>query len=251
MGTTQSQYQNEIIDDTNDKGEICKDKFSLVRYDLTEILEKEFYLGSRISQASHTALKYLGISYILSITTEMTNPNPPEFNYLNINLMDGSMSNIAAYFNKAHNFILEAKTNNTGILVHCEAGMSRSATITISYLMKYKNMTFAEAFTFTKNLRPIIDPNPGFIRQLLQFESEIYGEAKSAKFLAQYIKDKFAVKDITLELLEEQLIQHNYDINQAMYSIYAKKNDETEEQEVIQQQQQMDEATEEIIEIKL
>jgi len=58
---------------------------------------------------------------------------------------------------------------NKGVLVHCRAGVSRSASIVIAYLMKYHNLSFSQAQNYLRSKRPIINPNAGFITQLLNF----------------------------------------------------------------------------------
>jgi hypothetical protein len=39
-----------------------------------------------------------------------------------------------------------------------------------------RNMTCEEALKFARSKRPIIDPNPGFISQLIKFEKNIKEE---------------------------------------------------------------------------
>ena len=56
------------------------------------------------------------------------------------------------------------------VLVHCLAGMSRSVTIVIAYLLATTAMTTAEATEFVRSKRSIIRPNYGFINQLEQYE---------------------------------------------------------------------------------
>jgi len=51
-----------------------------------------------------------------------------------------------------------------GVLVHCYAGVSRSATCTIAYLMQEREMSFEDAFSFVSKQRPVIFPNMGFQR---------------------------------------------------------------------------------------
>ena len=48
------------------------------------------------------------------------------------------------------------------VLVHCAAGVSRSASIVIAYLMRIKGWTYAEAFSYVKSKRFVICPNSGF-----------------------------------------------------------------------------------------
>ena len=56
--------------------------------------------------------------------------------------------------------------------MHCAAGVSRSASIVIAYIMWDKKMSFEEAFEFVESKRNI-GPNNGFIEQLKLFEKEL------------------------------------------------------------------------------
>jgi len=55
------------------------------------------------------------------------------------------------------------------VFVHCQGGISRSATIVIAYLMYKNNMTVNEASNYVKEHRPCICPNPNFMEQLEQY----------------------------------------------------------------------------------
>lgn len=59
------------------------------------------------------------------------------------------------------------------MVVHCQAGVSRSATIVIAYLMKTKGWPYLEARNYLRSKRPIIEPNDGFVEQLQSFELEL------------------------------------------------------------------------------
>ena len=50
------------------------------------------------------------------------------------------------------------------------AGVSRSSTITLAYLMSHLNVDFSQALTYLRLGRDIADPNEGFVDQLLAFE---------------------------------------------------------------------------------
>ena len=68
-------------------------------------------------------------------------------------------------------FILdEAKEAGAKILVHCQAGVSRSATITIAYILQHSYMSMTDAYRYVKGKRSIISPNFNFMGQLLDFE---------------------------------------------------------------------------------
>lgn len=80
-----------------------------------------------------------------------------------------------------NDFFLLDYVRRTGgkILVHCEAGISRSPTICMAYLMKTKKLCLEEAFDYIKQRRSLISPNFGFMGQLLQYESEILSSTPS------------------------------------------------------------------------
>ena len=65
---------------------------------------------------------------------------------------------------------MEARTSGSSVLIHCVAGISRSVTITIAYLMKQYRMPLQKAYDYIKNRRPAISPNLNFMGQLLEYE---------------------------------------------------------------------------------
>ena len=67
----------------------------------------------------------------------------------------------------------EAKRNNSKVLVHCQAGVSRSPTIVIAYLMRQFGISTNDAFNKVREKRPIISPNIVFMSQLMDYESRL------------------------------------------------------------------------------
>lgn len=62
------------------------------------------------------------------------------------------------------------RSKNGNILVHCSAGISRSPTLVLAYMMKKNHWTLEEAFDKMRKLRQIVDPNVSFIIQLREWE---------------------------------------------------------------------------------
>ena len=67
-------------------------------------------------------------------------------------------------------FIEQVRKNGGRVFVHCHAGISRSATVCIAYMMKTRSMSVEEAYRFIKSKRPIISPNLHFMGQLLEYQ---------------------------------------------------------------------------------
>jgi len=60
-----------------------------------------------------------------------------------------------------------------GVLVHCGAGVSRSATLCIAYLMRKFNWAAWKAKAHCVQRRSVVMPNDGFWRALCAFETQL------------------------------------------------------------------------------
>ena len=80
------------------------------------------------------------------------------------------------FFEETYKWIEEMKEMGKTILLHCAAGASRSASFVIACIMKSKEISFTEAFLYVKEKRPCIQPNEGFIKELLKYENILKGE---------------------------------------------------------------------------
>ena len=69
-------------------------------------------------------------------------------------------------------YLDDAISSGVSVLVHCLAGVSRSVTIMIAYLICSKRMQLAEAIEHVRRRRPNISPNFNFMGQLLEFEKQ-------------------------------------------------------------------------------
>lgn len=56
------------------------------------------------------------------------------------------------------------------ILVHCVAGVSRSATVVMCYLIKTRGFSLKEVFRYVLERRPCVRPNAAFLEQIFLYE---------------------------------------------------------------------------------
>jgi protein-tyrosine phosphatase len=87
-----------------------------------------------------------------------------------IAIEDSPFEDIFPLLIPATDFMHDHMQDGRGVYVHCQAGISRSATICIAYLIRFGRMTLDQAYTAVYCVRPIICPNHAFIRQLQLFE---------------------------------------------------------------------------------
>ena len=90
--------------------------------------------------------------------------------YLEIDALDIPEYKISKDFVKCFKFINDNLRNNKNVLVHCHAGISRSSTIIIMYLMVKYKISMSKAFEYVKSRRPIICPNNGFCAELRRLD---------------------------------------------------------------------------------
>jgi len=88
-------------------------------------------------------------------------------------LQDTWHQNLSSHFEAAFEFIDLARQSDSVIFVHCAAGISRSATVVIAYLMREYAMSCSEAYQFVKARRSIISPNLDFMGELHEFEKRL------------------------------------------------------------------------------
>lgn len=133
------------------------------------------YLGNERDAQDLELLQRLDIGFVLNVTTHLPlyHYDIARFCYKRLPATDSNKQNLRQYFEEAFEFIEEAHQAGRGLLIHCQAGVSRSATIVIAYLMKHTWMTMTDAYKFVKSRRPIISPNLNFMGQLLEFEEDL------------------------------------------------------------------------------
>ena len=139
---------------------------------LNKIIEG-IYLGDHIAASNKFILQRHGITHILQVASGMYPKFPGKFVYKTVNIDDISSANLKQHFIACHRFIDAAISSGGTVLVHCWAGVSRSATIVITYLMQKHNASMQQCTDHVRAQRWFINPNPGFKKQMKLYEREL------------------------------------------------------------------------------
>lgn len=127
------------------------------------------YFGSQDVACDASILNTLQITDILSVG--VTVPTYKHLKYKFIEAYDLPSFNMKNIFNECFIYIENIRLMNRRVFVHCNAGISRSPTIIIAYIMRYFKIGFEDAFKIVKEKRTTINPNAGFISQLKDYEN--------------------------------------------------------------------------------
>lgn len=142
-----------------------------------DLVRSGLFLGGQTAEeANIESLRAHGITHVLQLGTNyvtMSPSHPDELAYLCIDIHDKVEADLikALRKHKAMEFMDAAVQYPNGLLVHCQMGMSRSATTVIVYLMLREGLTFWDALVQTVSARRIVAPNPGFCRQAKAVET--------------------------------------------------------------------------------
>ena len=90
------------------------------------------------------------------------------FEYCHLEIKDEHNQDMSPLFTGALEFIEKSIEEKKNILIHCKFGSSRSATITLLYLIKRHNYTFEEAQTILTKKREV-NINKVFLEQLKDY----------------------------------------------------------------------------------
>ena len=137
------------------------------------IVPGELYLTNFRGVGRMEELKSLGVRHIVCVN-EQDNEFVDAFNYFNIDSLEDQEDHDAMqHFESVAQFTRSALASGGAVCFHCAAGISRSSTMIISYLMSTKKMSLLNAFEKTYNARRVTWPNRAFMKQLIEYEHEL------------------------------------------------------------------------------
>jgi hypothetical protein len=132
------------------------------------------FLGDSDAAMNVPLLRFLGIDSIVNCASgSVLTSNEfydEDFAYVEFEAEDmPGYDLLGNHFEDTRQFLDDCRLHHRKALVHCAAGINRSAALVVAYYMVSQNQKLADAVRFVFNRRPIILCNEGFIEQLVRF----------------------------------------------------------------------------------
>jgi len=132
------------------------------------------FLGSCQVSNDERLLRSYGITLVINVTLEVPVSGFHGISYMRVKVIDSPESEISKHFDQITERIEEERRHGGKVLVHCVAGISRSASVVLAYLMKYQHMRLVDAHAYVKARRQFVRPNWGFWKQLIEYERKLF-----------------------------------------------------------------------------
>ena len=93
------------------------------------------------------------------------------------NLQPEEIRNMTLWSHEAVYKVMKEQNEGHNILIHCAAGMQRSAAIIGMYLIATRGYSWQQAINYTQGIRPIaFRPSPNFRESLIEFDKSYHRE---------------------------------------------------------------------------
>ncbi|XP_036209703.1 dual specificity protein phosphatase 18 [Myotis myotis] len=139
-------------------------------------ITSSLYISNGVAANNRLMLSSNHITSVVNVSVEVVSTLYEDIQYVQVPVADTPTAPLCDFFDPIADHIHDVGMKQGRTLLHCAAGVSRSAALCLAYLMKYHTMSLLEAHTWTKSCRPIIRPNSGFWEQLIHYEFQLFGK---------------------------------------------------------------------------
>lgn len=156
---------------------------------INAVMPDKLYLTNWRGAADMAALRSLGITHIAAVGSEFVEDAAEGMVYWKKDILDvdDAGDQMSGALRDGAAFIHEALQRGGRCLVHCAAGVSRSATIVLAFLLLHgERMDLRSALVHLHRCRPAIWPNDGFMSALIALEATERG-GRTSLALAEYV----------------------------------------------------------------
>lgn len=144
-------------------------------------IEDGLYLGDSVSSRRSEILREHNIAAVVPVSharwVHWIQPwykeIIPDDRHIFIPANDSMTQDLLPHLTYICDFIHEHQSHGYSVLVHCDKGVSRSATVLVAYLMRSHRLSLDKAMTLVKEKRKI-KPNDNFTEQLEVWDATRY-----------------------------------------------------------------------------
>jgi len=126
------------------------------------------YLAAATALSPNT-LEERGVSLVINMTRELPILPVDGASSIRVEVEDNPQTDLLSHFESLCCLIREERERGGVVLVHCVAGVSRSASLCLAYLVKHY-CSLNQAWRHVKTIRPWVRPNHSFMAQLVEWE---------------------------------------------------------------------------------
>jgi len=138
------------------------------------------WLGNRKAALNDKWLKEKHIDIVFNATKDLPFSPTIKKQYripVDDNLQPEEIRNMTQWSHEAVFKVLQEHNNGNCILIHCAAGMQRSAAIMAMYMIVRRGMSWQQAITYIQGIRPIaFRPSANFKESLIEFDKSYQRE---------------------------------------------------------------------------
>ena len=138
------------------------------------------WLGDRNAASDSKWLQKNNITVVFNVTKDLPFSQVIQKQYripIDDNLQAEEIRNMSLWSQETVYKLLEEHNKGNKILVHCFAGMQRSAAVVAMYLIATKGMTWHQAISYIQGIRPIaFRPSPNFKASIIEFDKTYHTE---------------------------------------------------------------------------
>lgn len=164
---------------------------------LSEIVPGLMICG--VSALTPDTMKKHKVTHIINATTEVPNLRSlGDMQRTKLWLEDTPQTYIYPHLDLQSDQIQVIIADGGRVLVHCVAGVSRSASICLAYLTKYYCRSLRVAYHLMKSKRVMVRPNLGFWRQLIAFEQNVKETPGSVRLVRDEAQPECLLPDVYL-----------------------------------------------------
>jgi hypothetical protein len=129
-----------------------------------ELLDAELniFVGSRHAASLGEALAEAGVMRVLMLCPFLP---PPPLPYLRLAVADSLEQDLTPFWETAVDYL-----RHGNVLIHCNAGISRTGAIAALWLMRQRGLVYDEAIVEARKARSQLYPNSAFVEQLRRFK---------------------------------------------------------------------------------